>query len=145
MKHNRNTQRFVKNIFRYFLFMLFILLSGCSKDEKTPECGRDGKIIFTINDNDNQQGYLYKRTDYSENNNIPNYNYGIWYASKNCSNCIHTFFILNDTFLNSFGDIPPYPGTLIQFSGTAKNLCVNPVAPTDYTYNYLTLTKIIRQ
>ncbi|POY39579.1 hypothetical protein C3L50_10455 [Flavobacterium alvei] len=125
--------------------MLFILLSGCSKDEKTPECGRDGKIIFTINDNDNQQGYLYKRTDYSENNNIPNYNYGIWYASKNCSNCIHTFFILNDTFLNSFGDIPPYPGTLIQFSGTAKNLCVNPVAPTDYTYNYLTLTKIIRQ
>jgi hypothetical protein len=144
MKHNRNTLRFVKNIFSYFLFMIFMLLSGCSKDEKTPDCGREGKIIFTINDTDNQQGYLYKRTDYSENNNIPDYKYGIWYASKNCSNCIHTFFILNESFLNEFADIPPYPGILIQFSGTAKNLCINPVAPADYTYNYLTLTKIIK-
>lgn len=124
--------------------VIALALSCCSKDEEIPDCGKNGKIVFIITDNKNQTGYLYKRTDYSGGNYIPDYNYGIWFAEKNCSNCVHTFFVLNDSFLKDFGEIPPYPGVLVVFSGTAKKLCVNPVAPADYTYNFLTLTKITK-
>jgi hypothetical protein len=148
MKNTNQISILTRNTLSYLLFTMLILLSSCSKnekDEEIPDCGKNGKIVFTITDSKNQIGYLYKNTDYSTTNYQPYYNYGVWFAEKNCSNCVHTFFVLNDSFLNNFGEIPPYPGVLVTFSGTAKKMCVNPVAPADYTYNFLTLTKITKQ
>jgi hypothetical protein len=148
MKNTNQISLLIRNTLSYALCTILILLSSCSKNEKEeeiPDCGKNGKIVFTITDSKNQTGYLYKRTDYSTGNHIPDYNYGIWFAEKNCSNCVHTFFVLNDSFLNDFGEIPTGVGILITFSGTAKKLCINPVAPADYTYNFLTLTKITKQ
>lgn len=126
-----------------FLLLTSFLFQNCKKDENT-DCGCKGKVVFTIKDSDEQIGYLFKNTVH-DNTNSPDFNYGIWFNEKNCSNCVHNFIICNDKFLFNFGDIPPYPGIKVKFSGMAKDLCVPPFAPADYTYNYIELTKIEKQ
>jgi hypothetical protein len=126
-----------------FLTLTILSLQVCKKDED-PKCGCQGKVVFTIKDSDEQTGFLFKNTEYN-NSNIPYFNYGIWYSDKGCSNCVHHFFICNDSFLSNLGEIPPYPGIKVKFSGMAKDLCVPPYSPADYTYNFIDLTKIEKQ
>lgn len=147
MNKNQLKQQFKKTkaivLIFCFLSLTIFLFQVCKKDEK-PTCGCKGKIVFTIKDSDEQIGYLFKNTVH-DNPNVPDHNYGIWFNEKNCTNCIHKFLICNDNFLYSFGNIPPYPGIKVKFSGMAKDLCILPFAPADYTYNYIELTKIEKQ
>lgn len=128
----------------FLLLVLILMLCSCSKDEKIPDCGCEANVDFTIDDSSNQLGYLYKNTN-NNGANVPDYNFGIWFSEENCINCVHTFLICNDSFLKEFGEIPPYPGVLVKFSGKARKLCTQPFSPADYTYNFLTLTKNIKQ
>jgi len=137
---NKKKKSLTKTIF-YLPLALFITFISCKSDDTPTDCGCNSSIIFTIQESDEQIGYLYKNTDNS-NENIPSHNYGVYYSEPNCSNCINTYFICNDTFLNGFGEIPEYPGIEVQFSGHSKKVCQGVWAPADYTYNYLTLTQI---
>ena len=140
---NHKKKGLTKIIF-YLSITLFITIISCKSDDSPNDCGCDSSMIFTIQESDGQIGFLYKNLDNS-NENIPRYNYGIYYSELNCSNCINTFFICNDTFLNDIGKIPEYPGIKVHFSGYSKKVCEGIWAPADYTYNYLTLTQIEQQ
>lgn len=144
MKILSNKKKSLTKTISYLSFALFITLMSCKSDDTPTDCGCNSSTIFTIQESDDQIGFLYRNTDNS-NENIPSYNYGVYYSEPNCSNCIHTFFICNDTFLNNFGEIPEYPGIEVQFSGHSKKVCQGIWAPADYTYNYLTLTQIEQQ
>ena len=118
-----------------------LLFNSCKKNDDIPSnCGCDSSIVFTILESDEQQGFLYINTA-NNNENIPPYNYGIYFTEPNCDNCVHTFFVCNNDFLNNL-EIPNYPGVKVQFSGKAKKVCQGIWAPGDYTYNYITLTSI---
>lgn len=131
-------------IHRYFplILALIIVLNSCDENEY-PNCGCNSEIEYSIIDEENRTGNLYLNTE-KENDNAPDYQFGIWYSEPNCSNCLHYFFICNDEFLDEFGVISPYPGIEVTFSGEIMNLCNDPISPADYTYNYILLTKIER-
>ncbi len=132
-----------KNLLRinsYFIFIVFFFsMVSCKKDE--PDCGCDSQTVFTINESDEQIGYLYKYID-DDNENVPPHNYDIYFSDTSCINCLHTFIICNDVLLNSLDIIPTYPGIEVKFAGEVKKLCKQITAPADYTYNYITLTNI---
>ncbi len=133
-------------VLRRFFFLLPIIVVpflNCCNEDDAPDCGCKGSVGFTIEDSDEQTGYLYENAD-NTGNNVPDYSFAVWFDEQNCSNCVHKFLICNDEFLSDFGNIPAYPGIEIKFSGHAKKLCVEPFKPADYTYNHLTLTKIER-
>lgn len=132
----------MKNIVLIVSVLIFIM--GCKSEDNQPDCGCKGVIAFTISISDQQIGYLYSSTS-GQNDNLPEYNYGIWFDEIECGNCIHKFLVCNDNFLSDFGDIPPYPGIKVEFSGDVKYLCKNISSPADYTYNYLIITKIEKQ
>jgi len=120
--------------------ILLMLTSACHQEDNQ-NCGCSGEISFTIEANDDQNGYLYKNTENS-GDFLPDYNYGIWYAEPDCANCIHYFLVCNDKFLADPGDIPAYPGMEVTFSGQAKELCESPLSIPEYTYNQITLTSL---
>ena len=126
---------------RHLISLIFtICLSFCHQTE-TPDCGCGSVFVFTIKESPGQEGFIYKNTDQS-NNNIPKYNFGIWYAEQSCTNCVHKFLICNDSAVDSIASIPAYPGIKVKFSGEAMRLCSEPFKPADYTYNFILLTKI---
>jgi hypothetical protein len=131
----------MRNIFAIILYNGLLLLFSCDKGDVKKDCGCNGEITFTIQEPDELVGSLYKNTS-MPSDNIPDYNYGIWFDEVTCGNCKHYFFICNDSFLTDLGEIPTYPGIEVRFSGDAKGLCKTPISPADYTYNYLLLKKI---
>lgn len=48
MKTKNRTQNVVKLTICYLTFVTLLILSGCSKDEKTPDCGCESPITETI-------------------------------------------------------------------------------------------------
>lgn len=132
----------MKKFLFYVLTSSFLWTGGCDKDEPAQcGCGSGSEVVFTIENSHEQIGYLYKST-VTDNPNVPDHKFGIWFADDGCSNCVHRFFVCNNSFLEDLGEIPAYPGTEVKFSGNAKNLCQTPTGPADYTYNYLILTGI---
>lgn len=130
----------MKKILNILLCLITLCLSSCK--EETLECGCEGKIQFTIEDSDHQEGFLYRNPG-NPSGNVPEYNYGIWFAEKNCSNCVHTFLICNDNLLKELDSLPDIETLMdVTFSGYASNLCREPFGPADHTYNHITLTKI---
>gem|GEM_PF-2995691 len=129
------------------LLILIILTAfvGCNKDESADcGCGKNSEVVFTIEDADEQEGNLYKAIK-TTNPNTPDFKFAIWFTESGCINCVHTFFICNDSLLSGFGEIPPYPGVRIKFSGQAKDLCKQPHKLADYTYNHIIITRIEQQ
>lgn len=122
-------------------FLLIPLILTCKEDMQPTDCGCSGPVQFTIEDSDKQSGYLFMNDDNS-GNNVPDYNYGIWFDEPNCSNCIHRFLVCNDNFLSELQEIPNYPGVQVLFSGTSTNLCKEPFKPADETFNHIILTKL---
>ena len=140
MKKLTNKQTVV--IILIYCFGITLFFNSCKNDDDdSSDCGCNSSITFTILESDEQIGFLYKNVNNS-NENIPSHNYGIYFSEPNCTNCVHTFFVCNDDFLNGLGEVPDYPGIEVQFSGQAKKVCQGIWAPADYTYNYLTLTSI---
>lgn len=132
----------MKKFIFYSLTSFLFLTCRCNKDELADcGCGKGSAVIFTIEYSQGQTGYLYKST-VTGNPNVPDHKFGVWFADYGCTNCVHRFFICNNSFLTDLGEIPPYPGVEVKFSGNAKNLCMTPTGPADYTYNYLVLTQI---
>ncbi len=136
-----------KNLLRinsYFIFIVFFFsIFSCEKNES--DCGCESETTFTIDESYEQTGFLYKYIDEGIEN-IPNHNYGIHFSDIDCVNCVHTFFICNDESLDDISNIPIiYPGIEVKFAGYAKKVCKQITAPADYTYNYITLTKIEQQ
>lgn len=118
-----------------------IIVNSCKEQDTQTDCGCEGEIQFTIEERDAQSGFLYVNNDNS-NDNVPDYNYGIWFPKENCSNCIQRVLICNDQFISDIKENLKYPGIEVVFSGTVKNLCNEPFRPAGTTYNYLSLSKI---
>jgi hypothetical protein len=143
MKRQNSKKNNFKIISYLFFTILVIFISSCKKDE--PDCGCESETTFTIDESYEQTGFLYKYIDEGIEN-IPNHNYGIHFSDIDCVNCVHTFFICNDESLDNISNIPIiYPGIEVKFAGYAKKVCKQITAPADYTYNYITLTKIEQQ
>ncbi|TZF85707.1 hypothetical protein FW774_01120 (plasmid) [Pedobacter sp. BS3] len=138
----KTTQKVFTAIF--CIMALAFLMEGCKKKNEAQCEGCNNPVVFTIQDSDNRTGYIYKN-NIQDNPNVPQFNYGIWFNDTDCIDCVHTFFVCNDAFLNSLGNIPEYPGIKIKFSGQAMKLCKEPFHPADYTYNHIILTKIEKQ
>jgi hypothetical protein len=119
-----------------------LLINGCNKNEYADcGCGEGSEVVFTIEDSDEQEGYLYRSTA-PDIPNFPDYKFGIWFSEDVCINCVHAFLICNNSFISGFGEIPAYPGVKVKFSGKAKDLCEDPDRLADYTYNHIIFTRV---
>lgn len=123
------------------IVIMLLIISSCDKGNEKKNCGCDSETIFTIQDADEQRGYVYKTVPVV-GDNVPSSDFTIMFSEPDCGNCKHFFLVCNDSFLSSLDDIPNYPGIEVKFSGHAMELCSKPIAPGDYTYNYITLTKV---
>ena len=134
--------RTVKKFILYMFTNLLLLIGGCSKDEpRDCGCGKGSEVVFTIEDSDEQTGYLYRATG-PDNPDIPDYKFGIWFTEESCGGCTQRFFICNNSFLSDFGDIPAYPGIEVKFSGKVKDLCEDPPVIGLQSYNHLIVTRV---
>ncbi|MBN8837069.1 MAG: hypothetical protein J0I09_07410 [Sphingobacteriia bacterium] len=123
----------------------FLSSSSCKKSTQ-PDCGCDAPIKTTISDTSNLIGTIEYNKYYNSNDNFKN-KFTIVYVERNCSNCIHTMVICNQDILpQRVLDLKQTNQSLqVKFAGDLKQFCEKIIAPGDYTYEYIILTKIIVQ
>lgn len=123
------------------IFLLFTLSASCKEDtQEEQDCGCESPIVSSIEESQQQEGYLYRITDTSDEATYPEIEFTVY--NTDCINCKHTYLICNPEVLSHFEQVPAYPGTKVKFSGHVRKVCTRPTAPADYTYNKITLTSI---
>jgi hypothetical protein len=118
--------------------------SSCKKKDQ-PDCGCDAPTRAAISDTANLSGTIYFSTQPSILNSAYFANkFFIVYTERNCSNCVHTIAICNETILpQRVLDLKLTNQSLqVEFAGDLKPFCRKIIAPGDYTYENIHLTKI---
>jgi hypothetical protein len=127
------------------LFSLTILMSSSCKKNNQPNCGCDAPIKTTITESQNLVGTIYFSTQQTVLNSAYFHNkYYIVYTEQNCSNCVHTMGVCNEAILpQRVLDLKNTNQSLqVKFAGHLKTFCEKIIAPGDYTYENILLTKI---
>jgi len=127
------------------LFSLTVLCSSSCKKNSQPDCGCDAPTRTTIQDSANLIGTIYFSTQQTVLNSAYFANkYYIVYTEINCTNCVHTMVICNEAILpQRVLDLKLTNQSLqVKFAGHLKPFCEKIIAPGDYTYENLILTKI---
>jgi hypothetical protein len=147
MKTRNSTQNVVKLTIYYLAFATLLIVSGCNKDEKTPDCGCDSPITKTIPETANLTGeiWYHKQSDPKDDYYINKY--WIVYNDPNCLNC-HKMIVCNEEILSAFSDLKSLPSEKaikIKFSGHLKDVCKKRFDIAENTIEHIVLTKIERQ
>jgi hypothetical protein len=125
------------------LLVPFITCFSSCKEE-APDCGCDAEVRTTIPESANLIGQIAYKYQIDPNDNYYNDTYWISYEEEDCSNCIHTMIVCNESFLPQ--ELTEVSITRemksIKFAGHLKEICEKTFAPADYTYERIILTKI---
>ena len=134
----------MKRIFLFIviLFSLTALVGSSCKKTNQPNCGCDAPTRITIQDSANLIGTI-EYNKYYNDNNFKN-KFTIIFIERNCSNCVHTMVICNVVILpQRVLDLKLNNQPLqVKFAGDLKPFCEKIIAPGDYTYESIFLTKI---
>ena len=138
--------KFMKRIFHLLvIFFSLIALSGssCKKSNNQPDCGCDAPTKATIPETQSLVGTIKYNKYYNGSDNFKS-KFTIVYIESNCSNCVHTMVICNETILpQRVLDLKFNNQSLqVKFAGNLKTFCEKIIAPGDYTYENIFLTKI---
>jgi hypothetical protein len=85
-------------------FATLLILSGCNKDEKTPDCGCDSLITNTIPETANLTGKIWYHKQLNPKDDYYINKYWIVYNDPNCLNC-HKMIVCNEEILVAFSDL----------------------------------------
>ena len=128
------------------LIILLALFTVCfsSCKEETPECGCDAETRITIPESANLIGQIAYKYQIDPNDDYYNDTFWISFVEENCSNCIHTMIVCNESFLpKELAELSTSgESRRVQFAGHLKGICEKTFAPADYTYERIVLTKI---
>ncbi len=119
--------------------ILFLVLFACKNE--TPNCGCESEISSTIEESEAVSALIYQLTDsqvdYLDDGPV------IYIDPASCGGCSYNYAICNPEMLSGLGEIPPYPGIPITFSGFVRDKCEQPDGnPVSFRLDWITLNSI---
>lgn len=127
-----------------FFLIISTGLISCRDEPQPVDCGCSSIARTTIPESANLIGQISYKYQSDPNDNFYNDTFWISYTEPNCSNCVHTMIVCNESFLPE--ELTMLSTTLemkqVIFAGELKETCEKIFSPADYTYERIILTKI---
>lgn len=132
--------------FKAVLCLFSILIWSSCKKNSAPNCGCDAATRTTIQESANFIGTIYFSGPQTPIANAAFFQnkYFIVFSERDCVNCVHTMIVCNEAILpQKVLELKLSNQSLqVKFAGNLKPFCTKIVAPGDYTYEDIVLTKI---